>query len=157
MPSFRRGGGNDLDWERGIPHRAGAYTFTRTGTTTRRPFPGLSPDELVHHKGELVYPNLFVSLSCDHVAAFTLWPSGPAHTRVVCDFLFHRDEVSEPGFDPSDAVGFWDVVNRQDWAICERVQRGMSSRHFTHGLYAPMEDPSLDIRRWWTRMMDAGR
>ena len=157
VPSFRRGGGNDLDWERGIPHRAGAYTFTRSGTTTRRPFPGLSPDELVHHKGELVYPNLFVSLSCDHVAAFTLWPSGPAHTRVVCDFLFHRDEVAEPGFDPSDAVGFWDVVNRQDWAICERVQRGMSSRHFTHGLYAPMEDPSLDIRRWWTRMMDAGR
>ena len=42
------------------------------------------------------------------------------------------------------------MVNLQDWAICERVQRGMASRTFDHGWYAPMEDPSLDIRRWWT-------
>ena len=82
VPSFRQGGGSDLDWERGIPHRPGAYTFTTAGTTSRRPFPGLSADELVNHKGELIYPNLFLSLSCDHVAAFTLWswssPANPA-------------------------------------------------------------------------------
>ncbi|MFM7598022.1 MAG: SRPBCC family protein [Actinomycetota bacterium] len=40
------------------------------------------------------------------------------------------------------------MVNRQDWAICESVQRGMSSRYFKGGWYAPMEDDSLDIRRW---------
>ena len=49
------------------------------------------------------------------------------------------------------------MVNLQDWAICERVQRGMSSRSFDHGWYAPMEDPSLDIRRWWTAKMGAER
>ncbi|MGD9705577.1 MAG: aromatic ring-hydroxylating dioxygenase subunit alpha [Acidimicrobiia bacterium] len=156
VPSFRRGGGNELDWERGIPHRDGAYTFTTSGTTTRQPFPGLSADELVNHKGGLVYPNLLVSLSSDHVASFVLFPRGPAETTVVCDFLFHPDEVARAGFDPSDAVELWDLVNRQDWAICERVQRGMSSRHFTSGLYAPMEDPSLDIRRWWTARMHVG-
>ena len=52
------------------------------------------------------------------------------------------------GFDPSDAVDFWDLVNRQDWAICESVQRGMSSRVFQAGYYAPMESWSLDIRRY---------
>jgi glycine betaine catabolism A len=153
VPAFRHGGGSDLDWEHGIPHRPDAYTFTASGTTTRQPFVGLNEHELVNHKGELFYPNLLVSLSCDHVAAFTLWPTGPAHTRVVCDFLFHPDQVAAANFDPSDAVDFWDVVNRQDWAICERVQRGMTSRHFTRGLYSPMEDPSLDIRRWWTSRM----
>jgi len=66
----------------------------------------------------------------------------------VCDLLFAPDEVARPGFDPSDAVDFWDVVNRQDWAICESVQRGMSSRAYTHGWFAPMEDDSADIRRW---------
>ena len=45
------------------------------------------------------------------------------------------------------------MVNLQDWSICERVQRGMTSRSFEHGWYAPMEDPSLDIRRWWTAKM----
>ena len=153
VPAFRRRGGSDLDWENGIPHREGAWTFTATGTTNRRPFPGLSPEEQERHKGQLVYPNLMLSLSADHVAAFTLWPQGPGSTTVVCDFLFHRDEMSRPDFDPSDAVHFWDMVNRQDWKVCESVQRGMSSRRFTTGFYAPMEDYSKDIRRYLDELM----
>ncbi len=50
------------------------------------------------------------------------------------------------------------MVNRQDWAICESVQRGMSSRAYTHGWFAPMEDDSADIRRWLLpRLQDVGR
>src|SRR6202049_3131629 len=59
VPSFREAGGANLDWNRGIPHRDGAYTFTSSGTTVRRAFPGLSADERVRHKGELVYHTLF--------------------------------------------------------------------------------------------------
>ena len=53
----------------------------------------------------------------------------------------------DQGFDPSDAADLWDLVNRQDWAICESVQRGMTSRYYSQGWFAPMEDASLDIRR----------
>lgn len=148
VPQFKKGGGADLDWENGIPHKDGAYTFTFSGTTARAPFPGLSESEQIRHKGELVYPNFMLSLSADHVAAFTLWPQGPTRTIVVCDFLFHPNETGSAAFDPSDAVDFWDVVNRQDWAICENVQRGMASRVFASGFYAPMESWSLDIRRY---------
>jgi phenylpropionate dioxygenase-like ring-hydroxylating dioxygenase large terminal subunit len=147
VPAFGRGGA-DLDWDAGIPHRDGAWTFTSTGTSDRAPFAGLDAAERVRHKGELIYPNLLLSLSADHVAAFTLWPTSAGHTRIVCDLLFAADEVARDSFDPSDAADFWDVVNRQDWAICESVQRGMSSRGFTQGWFAPMEDYSLDIRRW---------
>jgi len=147
VPAFKRGGAG-LDWERGIPHREGAWTFTASGTSTRAPFPGLDDDERSRHKGELVYPNLMLSLSADHVAAFTLWPHGPDATTVVCELLFHPDEVARPGFDPSDAADLWDLVNRQDWAMCESVQRGMGSRAYRGGWFAPMEDASLDIRRY---------
>ena len=41
VPDFA-GGGSGLDWEDGIPHREGAWTFTMTGTTTRSPLPGLT-------------------------------------------------------------------------------------------------------------------
>ena len=58
------------------------------------------------------------------------------------------DEQASPSFDPSDAADVWDLVNRQDWAMCESVQRGMSSRAYTGGWFAPMEEPSLDIRRY---------
>ena len=147
VPAFGRGG-TDLDWESGIPHREGAWTFTASGTSARLPFPGLDDVERVRHKGELVYPNLMLSLSADHVAAFTLWPTAAGRTRIACDVLFGPDEVSRDGFDPSDAVDFWDLVNQQDWAVCASVQRGMSSRAYTQGWFAPMEHASLDIRRW---------
>jgi Rieske 2Fe-2S family protein len=34
--------------------------------------------------------------------------------------------------------------------MCESVQRGMASRAYTGGWFAPMEQPSLDIRRYVT-------
>jgi glycine betaine catabolism A len=148
VPAFKRRGGAELDWERGIAHREGAWTFTFSGTTRRAPFPELNEDERTRHKGELIYPNFMLSLSADHVAAFSLWPHAPAQTTVICDFLFAPSELAQPGFDPSDAVEFWDLVNRQDWKICESVQAGMRSRRFRYGYYAPMEDASLDIRRY---------
>ena len=147
VPAFA-GGGADLDWEDGIPHREGAWTFTTTGTTDRAPLPGLTEAERTRHKGDLVYPNLMVSASADHVASFVLHPRAVDRTEVVCTLLFDRDEAALDRFDPSDAGELWDLVNRQDWAVCESVQRGMSSRAYRHGWFAPMEDDSLDIRRW---------
>jgi glycine betaine catabolism A len=153
VPAFREGGGAGLDWMRGVPHRDGAYTFTDLGTTSRRPFPTLNPDERQRHKGELIYPNLFVSLACDHAAAFILRPRAPERTDIVCHFLFEDFERAKNDFDPSDAVDFWDLVNRQDWTICESVQQGVRSRVHHHGYYAPMEDFSLDIRRYVTERL----
>lgn len=154
VPSFRVRGGAALDWERGIPHRPGADTFTSTGTSERASFPGLNDAERANHFGELIYPNLMLSMSRDHVAAFVLQPLAADRTLIECQLLFHPGEVAKIDFDPSDALDFWHMVNLQDWAICERVQRGMISRTFEHGWYAPMEDPSLDIRRWWNSKMD---
>ena len=91
----------------------------------------------------------------DHVAAFYLWPQRAGHTRIQCDFLFHPTEIEKPDFDSSDAVDFWHLVNRQDWEICESVQRGMRNRVFDHGYYAKMEDYSLDIRRYVDEKLSA--
>ncbi len=157
VPAFKQKGGMDLDWDRGVPHRDGAWTFTMSGTTTRRPFPGLNQDELTRHKGELVYPNFMLSLSAEHAAAFTLWPRDPGHTTILCDFLFHPEEMARADFNPMDAVEFWDITNRQDWVICESVQRGMGSRVFERGFYAPMESLSLDIRRYVRERMGDDR
>jgi Rieske 2Fe-2S family protein len=148
VPSFRDGGGAQLDWSRGVPHREGAHTFTRSGTTQRRAFPGLNADEQVRHKGELGYPNLFLSMACDHVAAFILRPRAADLTDITCHFLFEPHEIAKASFDAADAVDFWDLVNRQDWTVCESVQDGISARVHHHGYFAPMEDWNLDIRRY---------
>jgi glycine betaine catabolism A len=154
VPAFKEQGGANLDWDRGIPHREGAFTFTATGSSVRPPFATLDEDERTRHKGELIYPNLLLSLSAEHVTALLLWPRGPGHTTITCDFLFDRAEIERPDFDPSDAVDFWDRINRQDWVVCAGVQKGMSSRSFKQGYFAPMEDPSLDIRRYISERLD---
>lgn len=148
VPEFKRHGGAGLDWDHGIPHRDGAWTFTASGASDRAAFATLSVEEKQRHKGELIYPNFMLSLSADHVAAFSLWPRGPAETTVICDLLFHPSEIAKPRFDPSDVAEFWDLVNTQDWKVCEGVQAGMRSQRFEFGYYAPMEDASLDIRRY---------
>jgi phenylpropionate dioxygenase-like ring-hydroxylating dioxygenase large terminal subunit len=148
VPEFRKNGGAGLTWEEGIPQKKGTDTFTFSGTTNRPSFPGLNEAEKTRHFGELVYPNLMLSLSREHAAAFIVWPLSPEKTRIECRFLFHPEAIAQDGFDPSDAADFWDIVNRQDWSICERVQRGMHSRPFDAGYYAPMEDMSLDIRQY---------
>lgn len=148
VPAFKDAGGANLDWEKGVPHREGATTFTFTGATDRRVFPGLNEDERSHHNGDLLYPNLFLSLAADHVAAFILRPVSASETQVDCYFLFEQYEAEKPNFNPSDAIEFWDLVNRQDWAICERVQSGMGARVHKQGVFSPMEDWNLDIRQY---------
>lgn len=155
VPLFRKRGGLDLDWENGIPHREGAWTYTFSGTSTRKPFDTLDEHERVRHKGELIYPNMMLSMSAEHGAAFLLWPMAANRTVVECRFLFDPEEMKKPDFDGSDAIDFWDITNRQDWAVCERVQQGMETGALDHGWYAPMEDDSLDIRKYLAARLGA--
>jgi glycine betaine catabolism A len=48
------------------------------------------------------------------------------------------------------ALTLWpqDLVNKQDWTVCEHVQDGMRSRMFTTGYLAPMERPTADVGRY---------
>ncbi len=86
-----------------------------------------------------IFPNLFLSLHPDYVMVHTLWPQAPDRTRVVCEWLFHPDSFTRPGFNPDDAVEFWDMTNQQDWHICELSQQGVTSRAYTPGPLSPRE------------------
>jgi Rieske 2Fe-2S family protein len=86
--------------------------------------------------GASVFPNMFIDLTGTVVIATRLQPRAPDHTTVVTDYLFRREVIDEPGFDPSEVVDFSELVAAQDYAVCERVQVGVSSRAFDHGIYA---------------------
>jgi Rieske 2Fe-2S family protein len=58
---------------------------------------------------------------------------------VICQFLFHPESISQTGFDPGQAIEFWDMTNRQDWEVCELVQRGMSDPAYVPGPYSNLE------------------
>ena len=94
-----------------------------------------------------VFPNLLVSLHPDYVLTHRMEPVSAARTIVECQWLFAPEAVEAPEFDPSYAVDFWDLTNRQDWAAVESVQRGLSHPAFLPGVLAEQES---DVYRFVT-------
>jgi Rieske 2Fe-2S family protein len=87
-----------------------------------------------------VFPNLLISLHPDYVMTHRAVPLSPGETWVECAWAFPPEATSKPDFDPSYAIDFWDITNREDWAACESVQRGMDSGFAIPGPLAPDED-----------------
>ena len=44
--------------------------------------------------------------------------------------------MARPDFDPSDAVDFWDLTNRQDWEVCELAADGHGPGAYAGALLA---------------------
>jgi len=120
--------------------RDGVATMSMSGRSSTPTIPGLDLEECRHVHYYVIYPNLLLSPHPDYVLTHTAWPIACGRTRVVCEWLFPQAAVADPRFDPADVVDFWDLTNRQDWALCERTQRGAQSRGFQPGPYQGSED-----------------
>ncbi len=84
-------------------------------------------------------PNMLLSIHPDYVNYYLVTPVTPDRTTVESEWLFHPDNQGDPAFNPEDAIGFWDVTNRQDWAIIARSQLGIGSRKYQPGVYSARE------------------
>jgi Rieske 2Fe-2S family protein len=104
-----------------------------------------------------IFPNMLLSLHPDYVMVHQLQPLSPQRTRILCDWFFHPDAagVTTPGdkFDPDDAIGFWDMVNRQDWHVCELSQQGISSQAYEPGPYSARESIPAAWDRYYLRQL----
>jgi Rieske 2Fe-2S family protein len=115
----------------------GVEDMTVDGARVRKPIDGVDVRQILYF---LIFPNTLVSLHPDYVMLHTLWPRGVDRTEVVCEWFFEPEAIEAPDFDPSDAVEFWDQVNREDWQVCALTQQGMNSRAFVSGRYTTQED-----------------
>ena len=120
----------------------GAETMAlRTAATpTAPPIKGLSEKEQRDVLYFALFPNLLVSLHPDYVMVHTLWPRGAGRTEVVCEWYFEPETTARgrTSIRPTRS-SFWDMVNRQDWEVCELVQRGIGSRGHVPGRYTENE------------------
>jgi len=119
---------------------------TLSGRACAAPFPALSADDRRRAYYYTVFPNLMLSLHPDYVVAYQVWPLAADRSRVRCDWLFHP-AAAGAAFRPDDAIGFWDVTNRQDWHICEQSQLGVQSRVYQPGPYSKRESLSVQFDR----------
>jgi Rieske 2Fe-2S family protein len=121
--------------------RHGASTMGREGGDAhgRPAIQGLEGDDLSSVLYFALFPNALVSLHPDYAMLHTLWPRAADRTEVLCEWYFEPSTIAGDGFDPSDAIEFWDQVNREDWYVCELTQKGVSSRGYVAGRYSTEE------------------
>jgi Rieske 2Fe-2S family protein len=117
----------------------------------------VNPDlpEEDRHRGYYysLMPNMLLSLQPDYVNYYLLTPVAPDRTLVESEWLFHPDTLKDPVANREDAIGFWDVTNRQDWDIVERSQLGVTSRRYAPGPYSARESVPAAWDREYLRLL----
>jgi phenylpropionate dioxygenase-like ring-hydroxylating dioxygenase large terminal subunit len=110
-----------------------AATMSFDGNSPVSPLPGVIGERLRRVVYITLFPNLLISAHPDYVLVHRLTPVAFDRTSIECSWLFPTEFAADPAFDPSYAVDFWDLTNREDWAVCEGVQRGMRNTGYRQG------------------------
>jgi phenylpropionate dioxygenase-like ring-hydroxylating dioxygenase large terminal subunit len=130
-------------------------SLTTSGRTTRPPLPGVNGANLNRMYYYTLFPSLLLSTHPDYAMVHYAKPLAPDRTEVVCAWLFDPQTMARPDFDPSDAVDFWDLTNRQDWHVNELTQLGLKSRAYSPGPYSNAEGLLGAFDRHYLRVMGA--
>lgn len=141
VPAFRRGSVVEAGRDDGGVTLADGRVTVAADPRLRLPLlPGnRGNDDASAYFGALVYPSMFLDVDGAAALATAVHPTGPRSCRLVTEYLFSPDAFDDPDFDPTPVVEFNDLVTRQDNEVCERVQRGVTSRAFDHGVF-PAKD-----------------
>jgi len=145
--SFEQLGAGEY-FQGGYAFADGRDAFSISGRAALQPIPGVSSEDARLYFGMVLRPNCFLSLLPDHVVLHRFEPVSPSRTKVVCEWLFTKESVEDPGFDPADTVELFHRVNEQDFAASQWCQPNMSSRAYVDGgVLVPLE--STIIGQWY--------
>jgi choline monooxygenase len=97
--------------------------------------PGLNATEAQSAYWILLFPNLALFLLPNHLFTLLYHPDGPGRTLESADLLVHASALAVPDAQSKiDAIlQFWGMVNVQDIAAVERVQKGLQARAYPGG------------------------
>lgn len=153
IPIYKTGSVMDPSRNFGVALAEGATSFSLSGRSWMPLLEGMEDGAGGFYYGAAVFPNMFIDITGTSAIITTLIPRNPAHTTVVSEYLFVEDAVSATDFDPADIVRFSELVAGQDYEVCERVQRGVSSRAFTKGIYADKDSMAHEFNDWYRAAM----
>jgi glycine betaine monooxygenase A len=102
-------------------------------------------------------PNFWNHSSCDHGVSTLLLPEGPRKTLARVSWLVHEDAVEGRDYELGKLMPFWQLTSEQDWAICERQQKGVDSTAYQPGPYSKYKEYNVDaFVRWYVKTLAAG-
>ena len=117
-------------------------SMTMDGRSAAPPVCKVAGEDLQRVYYYSIFPNMLLTPHPDFVLFHHIRPIGPGHIINDCYWLFDPEVISDSQAQDriQSAVDFWDLTNRQDWQVCEQMQRGTKSMRFTRGYYSGRED-----------------
>ena len=87
-----------------------------------------------------IFPNFMLNLYDGLLDTNLVLPLGPDRCRVIFDLFFV--DVSDPRF-IAKSIAVTEQIQHEDMAICEQVQRGLSSRFYDTGRYGVRREAAV--------------
>ncbi len=141
IPAYKKGWIFDKSrTDGGVAITTGGTSYSGDTRARRHVLPSMTEEQTHSIFGSQVFPNMFLDIAGSNVVITRLVPEGPHQTRVFSEYLFLPEDIATDDFDPQPVIDFCELVAGQDFAISERVQRGVQSRGFDHGVYPEKDE-----------------
>ena len=99
-------------------------------------------------------PNFWNHSSCDHAVSTRLLPAGAKLTLIRVTWLVDADAVEGQDYQLEEIMPFWQLTSEQDWALCERAHRGVTSSGYVPGPFSKYKEFNLDsFVRWYLKQL----
>jgi glycine betaine catabolism A len=154
VPTYKKGDTGDRSrHDGGVALITGGTSYSDDPRARKAVLPGMDEETAHLIYGSQVFPNMFLDIAGSNIVATRLVPEGPTQTRVLTEYLFIPEDIAEADFDPKPVVDFCELVAGQDYAVSERVQRGITSRGFAHGVYPSRDDYVHQFNEYYRSVM----
>ena len=152
LPHRPADGGDEFRCIR-LPFHDGAVSFTADGRPASAKLMGDLTEPDLGSVRMFRAPNNWNHFLSDNIIHFRVLPLGPDRTALRTTWLVHEDAVEGVDYDVETLTSVWIATNDQDSRLAATNHRGIRSRAYEPGPYAPSEFMLTNFTDWYARKM----
>jgi phenylpropionate dioxygenase-like ring-hydroxylating dioxygenase large terminal subunit len=137
------------------PLRPGVESYSVDGKKVSIPM-GQHQDHDAGVVGLVNYPNCWVDAVSDYVWTMRVTAVDAATTDVEFCWLVDKNAVEGKDYILSRVTEFWEITGAQDGTLCENNFRGIQTKGYRPGPYAPVEDQVINFVDWCIQELKKG-
>lgn len=136
-----------------LPFNEGNTSFTMDGAPACRKLLGDFTEGDLGSVRMFRVPNNWNHFLADHILHFRVLPLSADRTAVRTTWLVHEDAVEGVDYDIEHLTQVWTATNDQDRLLAENNHRGIRSRAYQPGPFAPSEFMLQNFSDWYAGKM----
>lgn len=137
------------------PLRPGIESYSVDGKKVSIPM-GLHKNHDAGVVGLVNYPNFWMDAVSDYIWTMRVTPINASTTDVQFCWLVDKEAVEGKDYSLERLTQFWEVTGEQDGQLCENNFKGIETRGYRPGPYAPVEDQVINFVDWCVTQLKRG-